>query len=126
MGGSTYSRRKKQVYPSKRDPNYVLAGKWFRGVVDEPRPWNQEELKHLYDIKQIPIDKLYTTQNKTPFKAIQRERESHKNMEDYEPINVIKKDKKYIVISGNERVIALASRGYKRIKARVYDMNKSK
>ncbi len=124
MGGSTYSRRKKQVYPSKREPEYVLAGKWFRGVIPEERQWSQEELKHTYDIKQIPIDKLYTVKNKTPYKAIQRERESHDKMNDYEPISVIKRGKQYIVISGNERVIALASRGYKRIKARVYDLNK--
>jgi ParB-like chromosome segregation protein Spo0J len=47
-------------------------------------------------------------------------------MEDYEPINVIKQDKRYIVISGHERVVALMVRGFKRIKARVYDMNRKK
>ena len=42
-------------------------------------------------------------------------------MQDYEPINVVKQNKRYIVISGNDRVIALASKGFKRIKARVME-----
>ena len=126
MGGSTYSRTRKQVKPSKRDPDYVLSSNWFNHIVTDDHAWNQEELRHLYDIKQIPIDKLDTVQGKTPYKAIEREQNAHDRMQDYEPINVIKQDKRYIVISGNERVIALASKGFKRIKARVYDMDKRK
>lgn len=126
MGGSTYSRTRKQVKPSKRDPDYVLSSNWFNHIVTDDHAWNQEELRHLYDIKQIPIDKLDTVQGKTPYKAIQHEQNAHDRMQDYEPINVIKQDKRYIVISGNERVIALASKGFKRIKARVYDMDKRK
>lgn len=104
----------------------MLSSQWFLGTVSDDRPWSVEEIKHPYDIKQIPIDKLYATKRKIPISAIRQERESHKKMNDYEPINVIKREKQYIVISGHERVIALASRGYKRIKARVYDVNAKK
>ena len=126
MGGSTYSRRKQRVQPSERNPEFTLAGKYFRGVVEDNKQWHQEELKHLYDIKRIPIDKLYATKNKMSTATINSETEKHSRMEDYEPINVIKQDKRYIVISGHERVVALMVRGFKRIKARVYDMNRKK
>lgn len=126
MGGSTYSYKPRKVETSKRDPDYVLSSGWFNHVVTEESQWSQEELKHLYDIKQIPIDKLDTVQGKTLYKDVEREQTAHERMTDYEPINVIKRDKQYIVISGNDRVIALASRGFKKINARVYDVEKKK
>ena len=121
MGGSTYSRTQKKVETSKRDPEYVLSANWFNHVVTEESQWSQEELKHLYDVKQIPIDKLDTVQGKTLYRDIEREQNAHDRMQDYEPINVVKQNKRYIVISGNDRVIALASKGFKRIKARVME-----
>lgn len=126
MGGSTYSRAQKKVETSKRDPEYVLSANWFNHVVTEESQWSQEELKHLYDVKQIPIDKLDTVQGKTLYRDIEREQNAHDRMQDYEPINVVKQNKRYIVISGNDRVIALASKGFKRIKARVMDLDKKR
>lgn len=126
MGGSTYSRPRKKVETSKRDPEYVLSAKWFNHVVTEKSQWSQEELKHLYDVKQIPIDKLDTVQGKTLYRDIEREQNAHDRMQDYEPINVVKQNKRYIVISGNDRVIALAAKGFKRIKARVMDLDKKR
>lgn len=126
MGGSTYSRTRKKVETSKRDPEYVLSANWFNHVVTEESQWSQEELKHLYDVKQIPIDKLDTVQGKTLYRDIEREQNAHDRMQDYEPINVVKQNKRYIVISGNDRVIALAAKGFKRIKARVMDLDKKR
>ena len=126
MGGSTYSRTRKKVETSKRDPDYVLSANWFNHVVTEESQWSQEELKHLYDVKQIPIDKLDTVQGKTLYRDIEREQNAHDRMQDYEPINVVKQNKRYIVISGNDRVIALAAKGFKRIKARVIDLDKKR
>ena len=126
MGGSTYSRTRKKVETSRRDPDYVLSANWFSHVVTEESQWSQEELKHLYDVKQIPIDKLDTVQGKTLYRDIEREQNAHDRMQDYEPINVVKQNKRYIVISGNDRVIALASKGFKRIKARVMDLDKKR
>ena len=126
MGGSTYSRTRKKVETSRRDPDYVLSANWFNHVVTEESQWSQEELKHLYDVKQIPIDKLDTVQGKTLYRDIEREQNAHDRMQDYEPINVVKQNKRYIVISGNDRVIALASKGFKRIKARVMDLDKKR
>lgn len=126
MGGSTYSRTRKKVETSKRDPDYVLSSNWFNHVVTEESQWSQEELKHLYDVKQIPIDKLDTVQGKTLYRDIEREQNAHDRMQDYEPINVVKQNKRYIVISGNDRVIALAAKGFKRIKARVMDLDKKR
>ena len=126
MGGSTYSRARKKVETSKRDPDYVLSANWFNHVVTEESQWSQEELKHLYDVKQIPIDKLDTVQGKTLYRDIEREQNAHDRMQDYEPINVVKQNKRYIVISGNDRVIALAAKGFKRIKARVIDLDKKR
>lgn len=126
MGGSTYSRTRKKVETSRRDPDYVLSANWFNHVVTEESQWSQEELKHLYDIKQIPIDKLDTVQGKTLYRDIEREQNAHDRMQDYEPINVVKQNKRYIVISGNDRVIALAAKGFKRIKARVMDLDKKR
>ena len=126
MGGSTYSRTRKKVETSRRDPDYVLSANWFNHVVTEESQWSQEELKHLYDVKQIPIDKLDTVQGKTLYKDIEREQNAHDRMQDYEPINVVKQNKRYIVISGNDRVIALAAKGFKRIKARVMDLDKKR
>lgn len=126
MGGSTYSRTRKKVETSRRDPDYVLSANWFNHVVTEESQWSQEELKHLYDVKQIPIDKLDTVQGKTLYRDIEREQNAHDRMQDYEPINVVKQNKRYIVISGNDRVIALAAKGFKRIKARVMDLDKKR
>lgn len=124
MGGSTYSRRKQRVVPSERDTDYVNTSKYFRGTVEEEHIWSVEKLKHPFDVKQIPIDKLWATKRKIPFSRVQREEAEHNKMTDYEPITVIKIDKRYIVTSGMERVVALASKGYKKIKARVYYMDK--
>ena len=68
MGGSSYSRKKKKVEPSGHDKYVVLSSKFFRGVVPENSSWDSEKLKHPFDIKYIPLDKLYTTQNKMPIK----------------------------------------------------------
>ena len=123
MGGSTYSRKKRKVEPSKREPDVVNAAKFFRDIIPENPTWVTEKIKHPYDIKQIPLDKLYSTRRKIPYSDVQREQNAHETMSDYEPITVIKRDKKYIVTSGMDRVIALISKGYKKIKARIYDMD---
>ena len=124
MGGSTYSRRRRKVKPSERNRDVVNAADYFIGTVNDASPWNVEKLKHLFDIKYIPLDKLYSTKRKIPMRDIEREQDTFDKMSDYEPINVIKRDKQYIVISGHERVIAMYAKGYKKIKARVYDVNK--
>lgn len=125
MGGSTYGNRiYNHIVKSKKDPEITFLHNYFRGVVHDVSGAEYAMRTVEPDIRYIPVNKLFTSQRTARVEDIEYEQEYERDRSHEQPVNVIKRGGKYILIEGAERVIALKLRGVKRVKARIFDLDK--
>jgi len=145
-GGSSTTQYEEKV--AKREPGKMLIGKMIKHTTENVDALRADMMLQSAEIKLISINKLYTDQRSVSISAFEREKEREKDIIERrrdrkeqgiidrkasdvsdpndQPINVLKKDNRYIVLEGIERVIAKRALGVKKIKARVFDVNKGR
>ena len=127
MIGGTYSyKRYNHIVENKREPGITYLYQYFRGYVKNMGDGMYAMRTVEPDIDYIPINKLFTSQRTARVEDIEYEQEYERDRAHEQPVNVIKRGGKYILIEGAERVIALKLRGVKRVKARIFDLDKPK
>lgn len=105
------------IIPSSRmHPELSYASNYFKGVVDEDNDYRNEIKSMDYQIQDVKISELYTDQNTNKVADIRK----MLILKVDEPVVVIYKDNKYILLDGNTRSAAAMLKGKKTIRAKVY------
>ena len=125
MGGSTYGNKiYNHIVKSTKDPEITYLYQYFRGYTSSVSGAEYAMRTIEPDIRYIPINKLFTSQRTARVEDIEYEQEYERDRSHEQPVNVIKRSGRYILIEGAERVVALKLRGVKRVRARVFDLDK--
>ena len=146
--GGGRSSKKYEEEKAKREPEKIRISRYIRHTDEDVNDLRSAIMYLSNEIKLISINKLYTDQKTVLANVFEREKEREQNIikrrrerkeqgivdrkasdvsdPNDQPINVILKNKRYIILEGVERVVAKRALGVKKIKARVYDFEKGK
>ena len=147
MAGPGKSQKKFEEDKLKRHPERIRISRYIRHTDEDVNELRSAIMYLSNEIKLISINKLYTDQKTVLANVFEREKERESEIIERrreqkehgiidrkasdvsdpndQPINVMLKNKRYIVLEGLERVIAKRALGVKKIKARVYDFEKA-